>query len=158
MTQREIRAAGVVPAPPEAVFEHLADLRTHWALTDGRVRLTERPPGNASRGGAVRMRGPLGIRRQAVTEVSSSEPPRRLVGRARIGRRTEAQIRWRLEPAGERMTLVELSADIVAAGTVDRLLLALGARAWLRLLFRRVLGRLAALGPTLADARPVEAR
>jgi Polyketide cyclase / dehydrase and lipid transport len=156
--QPEIRAAGIVAAPADAVLDHLADLRTHWELTGGRVRLTERGPEDASHGGEVRMRGPLGIRRRAVTEVSSADPPRLLVGRARIGRRTEARIRWELEPAGERMTLVELSAEIVAAGALDRLLLALGARRWLERLFRRVVGRLEALGPSLADARPVETR
>lgn len=156
MTQPEIRAAGIVAAPPEAVFEHLADLRTHWELTGGRVRLTERGPEDAARGGEVRMRGPLGIRRRAVTEVSSADPPRLLVGRAGIGRRTEARIRWELGPTGERMTLVELSAEIVTAGVLDRLLLSLGARLWLERLFRRVLGRLEELGPTLAGARRVE--
>jgi hypothetical protein len=51
------------------------------------------------------------------------------------------------------MTLIELSATIAAAGAADRLLLAIGARAWLERLFGRTLARLAALGPTLADTR-----
>ena len=148
-----IRAAGVVEAPAAAVFEHLADLRTHWALAGGRVRLVDERAGGASCGGRVRMRGPLGLGRDATTEVLRAERPRLLEGRACIGDRTEAEIRWELEPSGEEATLVTLRARVVAAAAWDRALLAVGGRRWLEALFGRVLERLAALAPELAEAQ-----
>src|SRR5690349_12250836 len=96
-----IEAAGVVEAPPAAVFDHLADLRTHWALAQGRVRLLDTSDAEAAEGGRVRMRGPFGLRRDATTQVLRAERPRLLEGRARIGDRTEAEISWELEPRGE---------------------------------------------------------
>jgi uncharacterized protein YndB with AHSA1/START domain len=149
----EIRAAGVVEAPAGAVFEHLADLRTHWALARGRVTLLDSTAAGAARGGRVRMRGPLGLGRDAVTEVLRAEPPRLLEGTARIGERTEAEIRWELEPRGPAATMVTLSARVVTASGWDRAVLAIGGRRWLTALFHRVLGRLAALGPELSGER-----
>jgi hypothetical protein len=146
----EIQAAGAVAAPAASVFDHLADLRTHWQLTDGRVRLLDGGDGDPARGGRVRMRGPLGVGREARTEVIVAERPRLLEGRATIGPRTEARIRWRLEPCGEAATLVELSAAVTSIGAFDRALLALGGRIWLERLFSRAIGRLAALAPEIS--------
>jgi hypothetical protein len=157
----DVRAVGVVEAPAAAVFDHLADLRTHWALAGGRVRLIDDGAGGASRGGRVRMRGPLGLGRDATTEVLRAQRPRLLEGRACIGDRTEAEIRWKLEPRGEEATLVTLRAHVLAAAAWDRALLAVGGRRWLEALFERVLERLAALAPELAEAqaeRPGEGR
>jgi uncharacterized protein YndB with AHSA1/START domain len=157
----DIRAARVVEAPEAAVFDHLADLRTHWALAGGRVRLVDESAGGVSHGGRVRMRGPLGLGRDATTEVLRAERPRLLEGRACIGDRTEAEITWKLEPRGDEATLVTLRARVVAAAAWDRALLAVGGRRWLEALFERVLDRLAALAPELAEAQaegPGEAR
>jgi uncharacterized protein YndB with AHSA1/START domain len=146
----EIRAAGVVEAPPPAVFDHLADLRTHWALAGGRVMLLDATGADGARGGRVRMRGPFGLGRDAVTEVLRADPPRVLEGRASIGEHTAAEIRWTLEPRGEGATLVELSARVVEASGWDRAILAAGGHRWLTMLFDRVIDRLAALGPELS--------
>lgn len=148
----EIRAAGVVEAPPAAVFDHLADLRTHWALAGGRVTLLGATSAGGARGGRVRMRGPFGLGRDAVTNVLREEPPRLLEGRARIGEQTAAEIRWTLEPRGDGATLVGLSARVVEASGWDRVILAAGGHRWLTVLFDRVIDRLAALGPELSGA------
>jgi uncharacterized protein YndB with AHSA1/START domain len=140
----EIEATGVVDAPAPAVFDHLADLRTHWALAGGRVLLLDSTAAGAATGGRVRMHGPFGIGRDATTEVLRAERPTLLEGRARIGSATEAEIRWRLEPVSPERTRVALSARVTAAAPLDRLLLAIGGRRWLEALFHRVLARLSA--------------
>ena len=61
-------------------------------------------------------------------------------GTARSGR-TEAAIAWRLE-ATDGGTLVTLRADVLHAGALDRALLALGGRAWMRRRFATTLQRL----------------
>ncbi len=148
----EIRAAGVVEAPVARVFDHLADLRTHWELAGGRVRLLDASEADAIRGGRVRMRGPFGLGRDATTKVLRAERPSLLEGRAQIGSATEAEIHWRLERAGQSSTRVELSARVTAAAPLDRVLLAVGGRRWLEALFRRVIARLAGLAPEMAGS------
>ena len=75
-------------------------------------------------------------RRAGVDEV---EPPARIEGTARLGR-TRAVVRWELRPES-RGTRVHLAARVLAAGPIDRLLLAAGGRAWLRRRFTVTLSR-----------------
>ena len=91
---RSRRAERDVAASPRGVFAYLADLEQHWQLADRfiEVRELERPPGGGpARGGVVRMRGPLGIRRAARTRVVEAEPPTRLAGSAAVGSGTIAR-------------------------------------------------------------------
>jgi hypothetical protein len=98
-------------------------------------------------GGRVRVKGPLGLSRSARTEVVEAVAPidgkGRLRGRAQIGRGTVGLVAWELEPTSGGGTRVRLSASVPTAGVFDRTLLAVGGRAWLRMLFRRALRRLA---------------
>jgi uncharacterized protein YndB with AHSA1/START domain len=128
-----------VSAPPERVFEFLADLRNHWRLEQSFVDLDEMGP----EGGRVRVRGPLGLSRSARTQVLEAVPHERLRGRADIGRRTVGLVAWDLVPADGGGTHVRLAASVPHAAPLDRVLLVLGGRAWLALLFRRALRRLA---------------
>jgi uncharacterized protein YndB with AHSA1/START domain len=136
---RPIEADGLVPAGPEAVFAFLADLANHWDLADRWVEVVSLTP--AHDGGRVRVRGPLGLRRTVDTRVNGAQPPARIEGTAQLGR-TRAAVRWELvpEPRGTRVRLV---ANVIAAGPLDRLLLAAGGRAWLRRRFTVTLSRLA---------------
>jgi hypothetical protein len=139
----EVAAEELIAASPEGAFAFLADLENHWRLT-GRyieVESLDGPPG-ARHGGVVRIRGPLGVRRTATTRVLSATPPREMLGSARIGRRTEARVRWTLLP-GDGAIAVRLSATVESTGWLDGLLLRLGGRRWLRRLFARALHRLA---------------
>ena len=61
----DIGASEVVPAPREAVFEFLSDLGNHWAVA-GRWIEVVAVDGKGD-GGHVRIRGPLGLHRTAVT-------------------------------------------------------------------------------------------
>ena len=145
----EIDAEAVVPAPPEAVFDYLARLDHHWQLMDDSVNVIELA-GEEESGpdrAVVRMHGPLGIGRTAHTQVLAAARPSMLRGRAGIGRRTdgeritEGEVSWTLEPEGEG-TRVRLEARVKQAGLGDRVILALGGRAWLRTRLRDALGRL----------------
>ena len=131
-----IEAARLVESPPAKVFEFLADLENHWQLADRAIEVLD--AGQA--GGRVRIRGPLGVGRTAVTtvdEVNDSE----LRGSAAIGRRTRGHVRWSLaERDGDTLVRLEVYAD--SLGPMDALLLRLGGRRWLRVVFGRILARL----------------
>jgi hypothetical protein len=96
-------------------------------------------------GGRVRVRGPLGLSRTARTRVLGAEEPRELRGRAELGRRTAASVRWSIEPRGGG-SRVTLSASVDEASALDRVLLACGGAWWLRRMFAEAveqLGRVA---------------
>jgi hypothetical protein len=156
VSAKPIQAEAVMPAAPEAVFDYLARLDHHWQLMDDAVDVISLD-GDGAAGpdrAVVRLHGPLGIGRIARTQVLDAQRPRVLRGRAGIGhpedggRVTEGEVRWLLEPAeGGAATRVFLRARVLRAGVIDRLILALGGRAWMRARFRAALERLAqALG------------
>ena len=136
-----IEASAVVPAPPAAVFDFLSDLRNHWAVAGRWIEVVALD--GAGNGGRVRIRGPLGVRRTAVTSVERVDPPERLEGTARLGR-TEARVAWTLHEQRDGATEVRLVATVVRAGPLDRAALALGGASWMRRLFAATLARLAA--------------
>jgi uncharacterized protein YndB with AHSA1/START domain len=146
-----IEAQGLVAAPPEEIFDYLARLDNHWRLMDDSVEVLslDGDGDSAPDRGVVRMHGPLGIGRVAHTRVLEADRPRLLRGVAEIGhrtegwrRRTEGEVRWRFEEEGGG-TRVRLTATVTRAGVADRLLLALGGRAWMAARFRLALERLA---------------
>jgi hypothetical protein len=136
---RMISAETHVPAPVDVVFAFLADLDDHW-LRAGRfieVVALEGAPGER-RGGAVRIHGPLGIRRTAATVVEAIDPPAAIRGTASIGAVTKAKVEWQLaeQAAG---TQVGLSAEVLRATPFDSAVLALGGAWWLRRRFEEIL-------------------
>jgi hypothetical protein len=138
-------AEGKVPAPPGEVFDFLSDLGNHWVMADRFIEVVrlDGEPGGAAAGGRVRIHGPLGIRRTAVTRVTTRERPTMMTGTAELGGGTRARVTWSFTPDGDATT-VRLAAEVEKAGPLDRVLLALGGKAWLR-------HRLAAILATLAD-------
>jgi uncharacterized protein YndB with AHSA1/START domain len=137
----EIEAVALVPAAPEEVFAFLSDLANHWGLLDSQVDVLELdgdPPDSA----VVRLRGPLGVRRTVQTRVMALRSPRLIIGVAELGEDTRARVSWTL--AGRLgQTRVRLAAEVEHAELLDRALLALGGRAWLRRRFAFGLERLA---------------
>ena len=138
----DVEAATIVPAPPEEVFDFLSRLENHWRIA-GRfvdvVSLDEASHGAA--GGTVRMHGPLGVRRSARTTVTAVRAPRLLIGVAELPGGTRARVSWTL--AGRLgQTRVRLAAHVEHASPLDRALLALGGRAWLRRRFGDTLAEL----------------
>jgi uncharacterized protein YndB with AHSA1/START domain len=140
-----IAANRVISASPERVFEFLSDLRNHWRLDAHFVELEDVDPDGD--GGRVRLRGLFGLSRTARTRVEEAVASSRLRGRADIGRGTVGRVAWDIEPAdgGSR---VALSAVIERAGLLDRAILALGGRRYLRQIFARTLEN---LGRELGD-------
>lgn len=137
-----IAARTLIDASPAAVFGFLADLENHCVLAGPRLEIVSLDgPHGARNGGVMRIRGPLGLRRNATTRVLATTRPREILGRAKIGRHTTARVRWVLERR-EHRTAVCLSATVESVGIIDRLLLELGARRWLGRAFLRALGRL----------------
>ena len=137
----DIEATALVPALPDEVFGFLCDLENHWRLTGRHVEVLEL---NGDRDGAtVRVRGPLGVRRTARTNVTASRTPRLLIGVAELPNGTRARVSWTLAGRMNR-TRVRLAANVEHAAPADRLLLALGGRRWMTRMFERALERLAA--------------
>ena len=139
---RAIEATARVPRSPEALFRHLADLENHWDLADRWVEVVS--VNGSADGGVVRLHGPLGLNRTATTTVERVERLRLIEGSARIGRATVGRVRWTLDPDGSG-TVVSLSAELVRASGLDRMIWTLGGRAWLRSRLGLTLERLAQL-------------
>lgn len=133
---RPVAARRHVPRPREELYALLADLRSHWRLAGRWVQPLEL----RDDGGVVRVRGPLGLHRTILTELTAKVEPECVAGEARIGT-TRARIRWLLETDGAG-TIVTLRADVLEAGPVDRALLALGGRRWMQGRFAATLKRL----------------
>lgn len=146
-----VTASAVVGGPAEAVFAFLADLDNHLLFDSRHIRIVELAgePGLRD-GGRLHLRGPFGLSRFARTQVTHREPPHLMTGLARIGRDTVAHVHWALHPHGTG-TRVELSTTITSAGLLDRALLALGGRLWLR---RRITASLATLTTAIPNPTP----
>ncbi|MEO8092114.1 MAG: SRPBCC family protein [bacterium] len=151
MAAGSIEAQARLEARPGEVFDYLARLENHWRLMDASVDVLSLD-GDGAAGpdrSVVRMHGPLGIGRVAHTRVLELDRPRLLRGVAEIGpradggRRTEGEVSWRLQPDGSG-TRVTLTARVTRAGATDRVLLALGGRAWMAARFGLALRHLAA--------------
>ena len=127
----------MIRATPEAVFRFLSELDNHWKLTGRWVRAEALEDSS----GRVRISGPLGLHRTARTKVVDAQPDHLMHGTAELSGGTRANVSWELsEDAGG--TAVRLSADVEQAALPDRLLLALGGRAWMTRRFAAILARL----------------
>jgi hypothetical protein len=134
-----VGAERVVAYAPSTVYAYLARLANHYQLGDRYLRLASIDVDQ--RGGQIVIGSPVGIRRTASTKVTTAFAPERLGGTASVGRRTRADVVWTIEPAGDH-SRVTLRATVLSAGPVDRALIALGGRWWLRRRFRAALTRL----------------
>jgi hypothetical protein len=136
-----IDAARTIAHSPERVYAFLAHLDNHWHLSDRWLRLVRTSADG--RGGVIVLTTPLGLRRTALTTITTANAPGTFGGLVAVGRRTSASTHWKIE-AHERGSRVRLEAIVDQAGPLDRLLLALGGRRWLRWRFGQMLARLAA--------------
>jgi uncharacterized protein YndB with AHSA1/START domain len=135
-----VNASQQIRASREQVFEFLSDLENHWQLADGAISVVSVEPGD---GGRVRMRGPFGVHRTAVTSLDEVRAPETIGGTARVGAHTRAHVTWTLGVDSGSDTVVTLSARVEEASPLDRLLLVGGGRAWLESRFARILATLA---------------
>lgn len=121
-------------APASAVYDFLERLSNHALITGSGLRLEA--VATDGKGARIALRGPLGIRRTARTCVTRLRRPRHFGGTAAVGRHTVAYVHWSIDQAGSG-AVVTLSATILRAGPLDRLLLVLGGRRWLAHSFER---------------------
>ncbi|MFL5782031.1 MAG: SRPBCC family protein [Thermoleophilaceae bacterium] len=155
----DIEAAALVPAPPEDVYAFLSDLRNHWRLADRFVEVLtlDSSDGGRADGGHVRVRGPFGMRRTVITRVVAAREPRLIIGTAELASGTRARVSWTI--AGRLgASRVKLAAELERARSLDRLLLRLGGRCWLRRRFASTLERLAREVAERDHAREAPAR
>jgi hypothetical protein len=140
---KRLSVARTIPTDPEIAFAFLSDLDNHWRLADRFVDVIrlEGTPGSRT-GGEICIRGPLGIARTARTTLDTSHAPWLISGTARAGRETLVRVSWSLkpDPKGAR---VELTLTRLSTNPIDRLLLTIGGRRWLRQRLTKTLHRLA---------------
>lgn len=140
-TVATLSAALTLAASAGAVYDFLTSLPNHARIGGHGLRLDH--VADDGRSALISLHGPLGLRRTAVTTVTSLHRPHRFGGTALVGRRTMAYVHWIIEPAGTG-SRVTLNASIVRAGPVDRLLLAAGGRWWVTRCFARAIALLGA--------------
>ncbi len=140
-----VEASVRVQAPREELFERLARLENHWDLADRWVEVVSLngADGSPADGGVVRLNGPLGFSRTALTTVDRVEAPERISGTARVGPKTRGAVSWTLVP-DRAETLVTLRGELVQAGRLDRAIWTLGGRVWMERRLRVTLERLRA--------------
>ena len=139
-----IVARRTIETDRERTFDFLSDIDNHWLLADRFLEVIDLNGdrgGTRSENGLVRIKGPLGSARTVATRVLETEPPRRISGLAEVGRGTVAHVTWTLDPAQQGVHVC-LVAQVERAGLLDRLLLAIGGRIWLRTRFEAVLAQL----------------
>ena len=145
MNHPPITACRKLPVPPQTVFGYLEDLANHVSMAPHSAQVMSLGPGPRGLGHAVvRLTGPLGLRRTATTEIIQADASGFIAGRARVGKRTEACVSWRIA-ADEEGSDVALSASIEAAAPLDALVLRLGGRRWIARRFAAALDTLAGL-------------
>jgi hypothetical protein len=144
-----VTATAPVSAPARAVYDFLERLPNHALITGSGLRLEGVTADG--RGARIALRGPLGIRRTARTCVTRLHRPRHFGGTAQVGRRTVAYVHWTIDHA-ETGSRVTLTATILRAGPLDRLLLTLGGIRWLTRSFRRAIALLGTAVESATDA------
>jgi uncharacterized protein YndB with AHSA1/START domain len=122
-----------IPAPPEAIFELIADPARHRDIDgSGTVRDAKEPPQRLELGSRFGMSMKMGLPYSMVSTVIEYEPDRRLAwqttGPTAIGRRVGGRIwRYELEPR-DGGTLVKESWDISEESVFTRPLVRQGAK------------------------------
>jgi hypothetical protein len=145
---RTVTAAAVLTISAETAYEFLSHLPNHARIAGRRLRVeslaTERL------GGRIAIRGPLGLRRTAVTTITYLTPPVGVGGTADVGRSTTGQVDWEIRRLADGCR-VTLTATILRVGVLDRVLFGMGGRWWLTRGFERaivLLGEVAAIDGT----------
>jgi uncharacterized protein YndB with AHSA1/START domain len=133
-----IAASRVVSAPPARAFSFLSEIENHWPLASSLVSID----GVDGKSGHIVVHGPLGVKKRAHTRLTRVDEPAGIVeGVAEDDDGTLAAVTWRVAPAAEA-SRVALEVDLRRVAPLDRVLLLLGGRRWLRRCLRRTLDNL----------------
>jgi uncharacterized protein YndB with AHSA1/START domain len=143
----EISVSTTIARPREEVFEYLADISNHAEFTDHyRVdwRLTRKDPRGAGAGARFRVKAPFNRFSWADMTFVEVQPPYRIVERGRGGKYNRIRMLgvWTLSPGPAGTTRVQYSFESDTRLPSDRLMEALGGRAWTRRQLARSMRRL----------------
>jgi uncharacterized protein YndB with AHSA1/START domain len=126
-----------IARPREEVFEYLADIANHAEFTDHYLvewRLTREDPYGEGAGARFRVKAPLSRFSWADMTIAEMQPPFRIVERGRGGKFNRIRMVgvYTLSPGAGGTTKVEYTLETVPVMPSDRLMDALGGRAWVR--------------------------
>lgn len=140
----------LISAPREQVFEYLQDIANHPEFTDHYLvdwRLTREDSVGRGAGARYRIKAPGNRFGWADSTFAEVHPPRRIVevGRAGKGNRVRTLGVYELSPGPSNTTRVSFTLQTQSSVFSDRLMEALGQRAWLKRKNERALRRLRAI-------------
>jgi uncharacterized protein YndB with AHSA1/START domain len=124
-----------IAMPREQVFEYLADVANHAEFTDHYLvdwHLTRENPYGTGAGARFRIKAPLNRFSWADLTLAELEPPYRIVEKGRGGKFNRVRMlgTYTLSPGPGQTTRVEYTLETEPAMLSDRLMEALGGRAW----------------------------
>ena len=130
-----ITVTTTIARPREEVFEYLADIANHPEFTDHYLvdwHLTREDPYGAGAGARFRIKARLNRFSWADMTVADLQPPFKIVQRGRGGKynRIRMLTTYTLQPGSSGTTRVQYTVETVPALLSDRLMEALGTRAW----------------------------
>ncbi len=136
-----------IAVPREQVFEYLADIANHPEFTDHYLvdwRLTREESYGTGAGARFRAKAPLNRFAWADVTLAEVQPPYKIVERGRGGKynRIRMLASYTLSPGASGTTKVEYTLETLPVMPSDKLMEALGGRAWTRRQASRALGRL----------------
>ena len=136
-----------ISRPREEVFEYLADIANHPEFTDHYLvdwRLTREDSYGAGAGARFRMKAPLSRFSWADVSFSEVQPPFRIVERGRGGKYNRIRMlgTYTLDQGPGGTTKVQYTFESVPVMPSDRLMEALGGRAWSKRQAARAMRRL----------------
>jgi uncharacterized protein YndB with AHSA1/START domain len=132
-----VTVSTTIAKPREQVFEYLADIANHAEFTDHYLvdwHLTRENPYGAGAGARFRVKAPLSRFSWADVTFAELQPPYRIVERGRGGKFNRIRLlgTYTLTPGPGGTTKVEFTVETEPALLSDKLLEALGGRAWRR--------------------------
>ncbi len=142
-----ITVTTTIARPREQVFEYLADIANHAEFSDHYLvdwHLTREDPYGQGAGARFRIKAPLNRFAWADVTFADVQPPFRIVERGRGGKYNRIRMlgTYTLSPGPGGTTKVEYTLETVPVMLSDRLMEALGGRAWSRRQAARALRRL----------------
>ncbi|HEX5308835.1 MAG TPA: SRPBCC family protein [Solirubrobacteraceae bacterium] len=130
-------ASAVISAPREQVFEYLQDIANHAEFTDHYLvdwRLTRESSVGLGAGARFRVKAPGNRFSWADATLTEVSAPHRIVETGRTGKANRIRTLgvYELSPAPGGATRVQFTLETEARVLSDRLMEALGGRAWLK--------------------------
>ncbi len=143
----QISVSTTIARPREEVFDYLADIANHAEFSDHYLvdwHLTREDSHGQGAGARFRMKMPFNRFGWADMTFVEVQRPHRIVARGRGGKYNRISMLgvWTLTPAPGGTTTVEYTFQTDAPLPSDRLLEALGGRAWMKRALARSLRRL----------------